>query len=99
MRSFSVQSTAWTFVLAMLWGLEVASGNDTMFSESEARRTARSMPQLLAGTDFICSGFGSIPRYDNMFGPSNWNADDLDDFLVLQRDFEVDGGLFGRISP
>ena len=28
-----------------------------------------------------------------MFGPSNWNADDLDDWLVLQRDFEVDGGL------
>lgn len=80
-------------VLAMLWGLECASGNDTMFSESEARRTARTMPHLLAGTDFIHSGFGSIPRYDNMFGPSNWNADDLDDFLVLQRDFEVDGGL------
>jgi propanediol dehydratase large subunit len=80
-------------VLAMLWGLEVASGNDTLFSESEIRRTARTMPQLLAGTDFICSGFGSIPRYDNMFGPSNWNADDLDDWLVLQRDHEVDGGL------
>lgn len=80
-------------VLAMLWGLEVASGNDAMFSESETRRVARTMPQLLAGTDFICSGYGSIPRYDNMFGPSNWNADDLDDWLVLQRDFEVDGGL------
>ncbi|HEY7030328.1 MAG TPA: propanediol/glycerol family dehydratase large subunit [Thermomicrobiales bacterium] len=80
-------------VLAMLWGLEVASGNDAMFSESEARRTARTMPQFFAGTDFVCSGFGSIPRYDNMFGPSNWNADDLDDWLVLQRDFDVDGGL------
>ncbi|MEA2528543.1 MAG: propanediol dehydratase large subunit, partial [Thermomicrobiales bacterium] len=80
-------------VLAMLWGLEVASGNDAMFSESEARRTARTVPQFFAGTDFVCSGFGSIPRYDNMFGPSNWNADDLDDWLVLQRDFEVDGGL------
>jgi propanediol dehydratase large subunit len=80
-------------VLAMLWGLEVATGNDTLFSESESRRTARTMPQLLAGTDFICSGFGSIARYDNMFGPSNWNADDFDDWLVLQRDFEVDGGL------
>ena len=80
-------------VLAMLWGLEVASGNDTLFSESEIRRTARTMPQFLAGTDFICSGFGAIPRYDNMFGPSNWNADDLDDWLVLQRDHESDGGL------
>src|SRR5829696_3378892 len=80
-------------VLAMLWGLECASGNDTMFSESEIRRTARTMPQFLAGTDFIVSGFGSIPRYDNMFGPSNWNADDLDDWLILQRDHLVDGGL------
>jgi propanediol dehydratase large subunit len=80
-------------VLAMLWGLECASGNDAMFSESAVRRTARTMPQLLAGTDFITSGFGSIPKYDNMFGPSNWNADDLDDWLLLQRDFEVDGGL------
>jgi len=80
-------------LLAMLWGLEVASGNDTMFSESEIRRTSRSMPQFLAGTDFIVSGFGSIPRYDNTFGPSNWNADDLDDWLIMQRDHLVDGGL------
>src|ERR1700687_3669110 len=28
-----------------------------------------------------------------MFGPSNFNADDLDDYLVIQRDWEVDGGL------
>lgn len=80
-------------VLAMLWGLEVATGNDSMFTESETRRTARTMPQFLAGADFICSGFGSIPRYDNMFGPSAWNADDLDDWFVLQRDLEVDGGI------
>ncbi len=80
-------------LLAMLWGLEVASGNDTMFSESEIRRTSRTMPQFLAGTDFIVSGFGSIPRYDNTFGPSNWNADDLDDWLIMQRDHLVDGGL------
>lgn len=80
-------------VLAMLWGLEVASGNDTLFSESEIRRTARTMPQFFAGTDFIVSGFGSIPRYDNMFGPSNWNADDLDDWLAIQRDYLIEGGL------
>ena len=80
-------------VLAMLWGLEVASGNDTMISESEIRRTSRTMPQFLAGTDFVVSGFGSISRYDNMFGPSNWNADDLDDWLIMQRDHLVDGGV------
>ena len=28
-----------------------------------------------------------------MFGPSNFNAEDLDDYLVLQRDWGVDGAL------
>ena len=28
-----------------------------------------------------------------MFGPSKWNAEDIDDYLVLQRDWGVDGGL------
>jgi hypothetical protein len=39
------------------------------------------------------SGFGSIQRYDNMFGPSNFNAEDIDDFLAMQRDWGIDGGL------
>ena len=41
----------------------------------------------------MCSGFGSIQRYDNMFGPSQWNAEDIDDWLAMQRDWGVDGGL------
>jgi propanediol dehydratase large subunit len=41
----------------------------------------------------VCSGFGSIQRYDNMFGPSQWNAEDVDDWLAMQRDWGVDGGL------
>ncbi len=57
------------------------------------RRTARTLPILLAGSDFICSGFGSIQRFDNMFGPSQLNAEDIDDFLAIQRDWGVDGGL------
>ena len=57
------------------------------------RRTSRTLPVLLSGSDFIFSGFGSVSAYDNMFGPSNFNADDLDDYLVLQRDWGVDGGL------
>ena len=57
------------------------------------RRTAHTVPLLLAGSDFIFSGFGSIPRYDNMFGPSNFNGEDLDDYLIMQRDWGVDGGL------
>ena len=79
--------------MVMLRNLESCSGNDALMSESEMRRTARTLPTLLAGSDFICSGFGSIQRYDNMFGPSNLNAEDIDDFLAIQRDWGVDGGL------
>jgi propanediol dehydratase large subunit len=80
-------------LLVMLHGLESCSGNDTLVSESDLRRAAHSVPLILTGSDFLFSGFGSIPAYDNMFGPSNFNADDLDDYLVIQRDWEVDGGL------
>ena len=79
--------------MVMLRDLESCAGNDTLISESDIRRTAHTLPLLLAGADFIFSGFGAIPRYDNMFGPSNFNADDMDDYLVLQRDWGVDGGL------
>src|SRR5690606_35551747 len=32
-------------------------------------------------------------KYDNSFNPSLINDEELEDFLVLQRDFEADGGL------
>ncbi|MFI6318164.1 propanediol/glycerol family dehydratase large subunit [Nonomuraea sp. NPDC050556] len=80
-------------VMVMARGLESCSGNDALMSESDVRRTSRTLPILLAGSDYVCSGFGSIQRYDNMFGPSQWNAEDVDDFLVMQRDWGVDAGL------
>ena len=73
--------------------LEVASGNDQTFSHSAFRRTARLMGQFLPGTDFIFSGYSAVPNYDNMFAGSNFDSDDYDDYLVLQRDLKVDGGL------
>jgi propanediol dehydratase large subunit/glycerol dehydratase large subunit len=73
--------------------LEVASGNDQTFSHSDMRRTARLLMQLLPGTDFITSGFSSTPNYDNMFAGSNVDAEDFDDFNVIQRDLMVEGGL------
>jgi propanediol dehydratase large subunit/glycerol dehydratase large subunit len=73
--------------------LEVASGNDQTFSHSDMRRTARLLMQLLPGTDFITSGFSSSPNYDNMFAGSNVDAEDFDDFNVIQRDLMVEGGL------
>src|SRR5262245_48262759 len=80
-------------VLAALLDLECASGNDTRHSESEIRVGAKIMPFLMSGTDFICSGFGSIAKYDNSFNVSLFNAEELEDFLALQREFQVEGGL------
>jgi len=80
-------------VMVMARNLEACTGNDALMSESDVRRTSRTHPILMAGSDFVCSGFGSIQRYDNMFGPSQWNSEDLDDYLAMQRDWGVDGGL------
>ncbi len=73
--------------------LEVASGNDQTFSHSDMRRTARLLMQMLPGTDYVCSGYSATPNYDNMFAGSNVDADDMDDWLVIQRDLKIDGGL------
>lgn len=80
-------------LLAVWLGLECASGNDTRTSESEIRVGAKIAPYLMSGSDLICSGFGSIKKYDNSFNASLFNGEEIEDYLVLQRDFEADGGL------
>jgi propanediol dehydratase large subunit len=80
-------------LLAVWLDLECASGNDARPTESEIRVGAKILPYLIAGSDLICSGFGSILKYDNSFNPSLLNGEELEDYLVLQRDFEADGGL------
>lgn len=80
-------------VMATLYGLESCTGNDTQMSASDIRRTAHTLPLLLAGSDFLFSGFGSIPSYDNTFGASNFNAEDIDDYLMIQRDWGFEGVL------
>ncbi|KZL90674.1 propanediol/glycerol family dehydratase large subunit [Clostridium magnum] len=80
-------------LITTMLDMEVASGNDQTFTHSDIRRTARTMMQFLPGTDFIFSGYSSTPNYDNMFAGANFDADDYDDYLVLQRDLKVDGGL------
>ncbi|MGL5244552.1 MAG: propanediol/glycerol family dehydratase large subunit, partial [Sarcina sp.] len=80
-------------LIAALLDLEVASSNDQTFSHSDIRRTARLLMQFLPGTDFIFSGYSGSPNYDNMFAGSNFDAEDFDDYNVLQRDLKVDGGL------
>jgi len=84
----------WAENLLAVWlDLECASGNDARHSESEMRVAAKVLPFLIGGSDLICSGFGSILKYDNSFNPSSFNGEELEEFLVLQRDFEADGGL------
>jgi propanediol dehydratase large subunit len=78
---------------AAMLDLEVASSNDQTFTHSDIRRTARTLMQMLPGTDFICSGYSATPNYDNMFAGSNWDVDDYDDWNIIQRDLMVDGGL------
>ncbi|NLA29774.1 MAG: propanediol/glycerol family dehydratase large subunit [Propionibacterium sp.] len=80
-------------LIAMSLDLECASSNDQSFTHSDLRRVARTLMQLVPGTDFICSGYSSTPNYDNMFAGSNWDAEDYDDWLIIQRDLKVDGGL------
>jgi propanediol dehydratase large subunit len=80
-------------LLAMLLGLEVAAGNDALASHSDIRKSAKLMLQFIPGTDFVTSGYGAIPRYDNMFGGGNFDVSELDDWYVLQRDMQIDGGI------
>ena len=80
-------------VCTVLLDMEVASGNDQTFTHSPIRNTARMLMQFLPGTDYIFSGYAAEPNYDNMFAGSTHDVDDYDDYLVLQRDLQVDGGL------
>jgi propanediol dehydratase large subunit len=80
-------------LLAAWLDLEVAAGNDAIASHSEIRKTAKLMGQFLPGTDFVTSGYSLMPRHDNMFGGGNYDADDLDEWLTLQRDWQVDAGI------
>jgi propanediol dehydratase large subunit len=80
-------------LISAMLDLETCTGNDQTFTHSQIRKTARTMMQFLPGTDFIFSGYAAEPNYDNMFAGSNFDCDDYDDYLVLQRDLKVDGGL------
>ena len=80
-------------LVAMLLDLECASSNDQTFTHADLRRVARSLMQMIPGTDFICSGYSSTPNYDNMFAGSNWDAEDYDDWNIIQRDLKIDAGL------
>jgi hypothetical protein len=80
-------------LLAAMLGLEVAAGNDALASHSDIRKAAKLMLQFIPGADFIFSGYSAVPRRDNLFGGGNFDAEDFDDYNVLQRDMQVDGGV------
>jgi hypothetical protein len=79
-------------LLATMLGLEVASGNDALASHSAIRKSAKLMLQFIPGTDLIFSGYSAVPKRDNLFGGGNFDAEDFDDYSVLQRDMRIDGG-------
>lgn len=81
-------------LLAAMLNLEVAAGNDALASHSDIRKTAKLMCQFIPGADFVHSGYSAVPRSpDNLFGGGCFDADEYDDYLVLQRDMQVDAGL------
>jgi hypothetical protein len=80
-------------LFAAMLGLECASGNDALASHSDIRKTAKLMLQFIPGTDFIFSGYSAVPKRDNLFGGGNFDAEDFDDYNVLQRDMQIDGGV------
>ena len=88
-----IRAVAAENLIAMLLDLESTTSNDQTFTHSDLRRVARSVPQFFSGTDYICSGYSATPNYDNMFAGSNWDAEDYDDWNIIQRDMKVDGGL------
>lgn len=88
-----IRAVAGENLLSMLLDLESTTSNDQTFTHSDLRRVARSVPQFFSGTDFICSGYSATPNYDNMFAGSNWDAEDFDDWNIIQRDMKIDGGL------
>jgi len=88
-----IRAVAAENLIASWMDLECASGNDQSFSHSSMRRVSRALPQLLPGTDFVCSGYSGVPNADNMFAGSNFDVEDYDDWNTIQRDLQVDGGL------
>ena len=88
-----IRAVAAENLISMLLDLESTTSNDQTFTHSDLRRVARTVPQLFSGTDYICSGYSATPNYDNMFAGSNWDAEDYDDWTIIQRDMKIDGGL------
>ena len=86
-------------LLAAMLGLEVASGNDALASHSAIRKSAKLMLQFIPGTDLIFSGYSAVPKGDNLFGGGNFDAEDHDDYSVLQRDMQIDGGTRSLSEP
>lgn len=80
-------------LLCMSLDLECASGNDQAFSHSDIRRTGRMIGQFIAGTDYISSGYAAEENIDNTFAGSNMDALDFDDYITLERDLAINGGI------
>lgn len=80
-------------LVVSLLNMELASGNDQTFTHSDMRRTTKLLMQMMPGTDFITSGYSATPNFDDVFAGSNTDCDDYDDYYMIQRDMQIDGGI------
>lgn len=77
-------------IIVAMWDLECASGCDAFWSGNEGRNMAHMLPWMMVGTDYIHSGFGTIPLKDHNFGGAGFNIQDMDLEIAVQRDFRID---------
>ena len=73
--------------------LECASSNDQTFTHSDMRRTARFLMQFLPVPTLSLPVFPLCRTTTTCLLVSNEDAEDFDDYNVIQRDLKVDGGL------
>ena len=88
-----IRAVAAENLIAMLLDLESTTSNDQTFTHPTCAAWPVPCLSSFSGTDYICSGYSATPNYDNMFAGSNWDAEDYDDWTIIQRDMKIDGGL------
>ena len=79
-------------VIAAWLDLEVASGNDAIASHSAIRKTAKLMGRSCPAPTCHLRLLRDAAARQHL-RRRNYDADDLDEWLTIQRDWQVDGGI------
>jgi propanediol dehydratase large subunit len=79
-------------LMALLRGLECVPAADTRAAADPGRRLSRHLPAILAESDWVIGGFSAVREADGLTA-ANLTLNDLDELLLVQRDWGVDAGL------